>query len=225
MHDVEKGLATKLRIVCAIDRPIDEMTVSEICQKAGVSRQTFYNHFESKDELLPWWGIWCDTHYLAQIGRTYSWEEGFLRSTYVFRWGSSFLTSGLGHGDAIPYLGAHPVAQYNIEAFTETVRLVTGKEPDDILAYDIRSFAHFESENVIDSCRRGMAVSPLIGAKQIVSMVPALLYDAIQLPSAKDKTQLENLAAMDKLDEELQRTFDPSDVINQELLAQATSGL
>lgn len=33
-------------------RPFDDLSIAEICQRAGVSTGTFYNRFESKDALL-----------------------------------------------------------------------------------------------------------------------------------------------------------------------------
>ena len=34
------------------DRPLREISISELCQKAGVGRVSFYRNFESKEEIL-----------------------------------------------------------------------------------------------------------------------------------------------------------------------------
>lgn len=44
-------LSTKMRILHAVNKSLDQITVSEICRNAGISRQTFYRHFESKYDI------------------------------------------------------------------------------------------------------------------------------------------------------------------------------
>ena len=34
------------------DKPFDDITITDICEKAGIHRTTFYNHFENKNELF-----------------------------------------------------------------------------------------------------------------------------------------------------------------------------
>lgn len=57
-----KRRETRLRIEdCAteliLDRGFDQVTLEEICEKAGVSRRTFFNYFESKDQAASGTGI------------------------------------------------------------------------------------------------------------------------------------------------------------------------
>ena len=42
------------RAVCALmaDLPFEEITVTRICQEAGVGRKTFYRHYERKEDVL-----------------------------------------------------------------------------------------------------------------------------------------------------------------------------
>ena len=49
-------LKTKERLRNALlsllkDKPLDEITISEICNKASVNRNTFYSHYESVKDL------------------------------------------------------------------------------------------------------------------------------------------------------------------------------
>lgn len=53
------SLITKKRIAKAfkkvfVSQPFDKITVSVIMEEAGIRRQTFYNHFLDKYELLEW---------------------------------------------------------------------------------------------------------------------------------------------------------------------------
>lgn len=57
-----KRRETRLRIEdCAteliLDRGFDQVTLEEICEKAGVSRRTFFNYFDSKDQAVTGTGI------------------------------------------------------------------------------------------------------------------------------------------------------------------------
>ena len=52
-------LRTKMKILHAVDKSLDRITIAEICENAGISRQTFYRHFQSKYDI-PWWhSIFC----------------------------------------------------------------------------------------------------------------------------------------------------------------------
>ena len=69
-------LSTKMKILHAVDKSLDQITVAEICRNAGISRQTFYRHFESKYDIPWWYSIFCRQFYLNEIGRTIDWRTG-----------------------------------------------------------------------------------------------------------------------------------------------------
>lgn len=70
-------LSIKMKILHAVNKSLDQITVAEICRNAGISRQTFYRHFESKYDI-PWWhSIFCRQFYLNEIGRTIDWKTGY----------------------------------------------------------------------------------------------------------------------------------------------------
>ena len=71
-----KQTETKLRILHAVDRPIDQMTTTMICERAGVSRQLFYRYFDSKFDLPFWYTVECDRISISEIGRSLTWMEG-----------------------------------------------------------------------------------------------------------------------------------------------------
>jgi AcrR family transcriptional regulator len=53
------GESTKYRIAFTLetlmaDKPYDGITIMELAAASGISRHTFYNHFDSKDNLVVW---------------------------------------------------------------------------------------------------------------------------------------------------------------------------
>lgn len=89
--ELPDGYKMRMRIMHAVDRPIREMTVEAICEKAGVSRQTFYNHFPSRRDLALWYSSFCDEHTLHEIGRSMTWREGFEAYFELLRREKAFL--------------------------------------------------------------------------------------------------------------------------------------
>lgn len=71
-------LKTKMRILHAVDRSLDCMTISEICKKANISRQTFYRHFRSKYDIPWWFCIFCRQFYLNESGAPLVGELGII---------------------------------------------------------------------------------------------------------------------------------------------------
>jgi len=53
MKQIPYRLAEALETICK-SRPLENITVSQIAQKAGVTRQVFYHYFDDKFELASW---------------------------------------------------------------------------------------------------------------------------------------------------------------------------
>lgn len=70
-----KDYETKMKIITGVDRPLQDLTVDAICRASGVSRPTFYRHFESKYDLSYWYAGFCEQLTLDKIGRTLTWRE------------------------------------------------------------------------------------------------------------------------------------------------------
>lgn len=49
------------------DRPFTEISIAQIVKKAGVSRQTFYRHFKSKEDLIEWQMAQIFQQYITQL--------------------------------------------------------------------------------------------------------------------------------------------------------------
>lgn len=66
-EDVER-----LRIIHSLERPAEDMTVEEICAKAGISKSYFYKLFDSKFTMSVWYSDFCSTFFLENLGSRYT---------------------------------------------------------------------------------------------------------------------------------------------------------
>ena len=77
---------TKIRLEKAIKelmttKTLEKITIGEICEKAMLSRQTFYHHFQDKYDLVNWIFDQTFLNTFEKIGHTASWQvniENFL---------------------------------------------------------------------------------------------------------------------------------------------------
>ena len=62
-----------------LTKPLDKITVTDICEDCGISRMTFYYHFKDIYDLVEW--VCLEDARVALDGKkTYdTWEEGYLR--------------------------------------------------------------------------------------------------------------------------------------------------
>ncbi len=79
--DIPKGFEVRLRIIHAMvelsgEGTLKTATVGEICDRAGISRNTFYRYFAGKSEAVAWYFDFLCEQTLSQIGRTLTWQEG-----------------------------------------------------------------------------------------------------------------------------------------------------
>lgn len=74
----KRALATSLKHKLK-EKPLEKITISDICEECEVNRQTFYYHFQDIYDLIEW--IYTNEASKAMEGKkTYkNWEEGFLR--------------------------------------------------------------------------------------------------------------------------------------------------
>ena len=92
---VEKsGFATRMKIVRATsalmqDRRLNDISTTEICHEAGVSRPTFYRYFADKFEVPQW--------HFELIAETYLYEAGRCLSFHDANWLNSLELQKMKH--------------------------------------------------------------------------------------------------------------------------------
>lgn len=73
----KRALATSLKHRIK-EKPLDKITIADICEECEVNRQTFYYHFQDIYDLIEW--IYTNDAIKAMNGKKNrkDWEEGFL---------------------------------------------------------------------------------------------------------------------------------------------------
>lgn len=74
------GERAKFKLARALEelmlvKPFSKISVLALTERAAVSRQTFYNHFVDKTDLVAWIGQQLDLATYSQIGIELTWEE------------------------------------------------------------------------------------------------------------------------------------------------------
>ena len=52
-NNIKYKLANAMK-ECMVSSPVEKITVKEICDTCGVTRQTFYRNFQDKYDLINW---------------------------------------------------------------------------------------------------------------------------------------------------------------------------
>lgn len=60
----------------AEEKPLSEITVSEICNAQGISRSTFYRLFGGVDDILMWYQNFTSDIGMHRVGITYTFKQG-----------------------------------------------------------------------------------------------------------------------------------------------------
>lgn len=170
-------IETKFKIMRAIDAPLDKLSVKDICQKAGVSRDTFYRHFSSKYDIAVWHGKLAQSLSLdrptdgGSLATRYARDLGFLAEEKEF-YRRAFANTGKS-GKEFPEMSLHRAA-----AIIEVLR-GGGVAITDLVTFQVETFVALETALVVKWLRLGCEPSPQVYAEWIVSMIPSGLQAAL----------------------------------------------
>lgn len=171
----------KMDIVHAVDRNLDELSVSQICENSHVSRPTFYKHFASKYVIAEWYDLFCMEHYLNKIGRTLSWREGLVKHHLMLEKEKNlFLFCSL-KADKQATTSLEWMIRHRVEVLVETLRTNRDVEPDAGMLFLVSAYARMEQQMGALWCVQGMVPEAEVFATYLEECVPRRLYDALQL--------------------------------------------
>lgn len=172
--------ATRFRVLHAVDRPLDELSVKDICANADISRDTFYRYFTSKYDIAVWHGKLIQSLYLDQVGRTIDWETGYFHNFRLLAeekefYGYAFKNFGRSVGE-FPEMELH-----RKEALLNVLKEKRGIGASDELVFCVEAYTMLETVLVARWLRNGCVPNPKTFTSYMVGVVPGMLRDAMAL--------------------------------------------
>lgn len=173
-----KSAEMKFGILHALDRPIDDMSVGEICKNAGISRQTFYNHFESKYQIAYWFLDFAFTMYFERIGTDLKWDES-VQATM------EFIGSEREH---LQHAFARNPEDNEVEPQLEKrkqkmLNLLSrnGVDIDEEMVFYVNFHISQGNQLIVDWCLGAYEISPTLMAKYFTGCTPMAILQALNV--------------------------------------------
>lgn len=173
-------IKVKMQILHAVNKSLDRITVAEICERAGVSRQTFYRHFESKYDIPYWYTIFSRQFYLDQIGRTLSWEVGYSQHLALIIKEIEFFHHSLQYSINSPY-GQTVLPAHRKKILLSTLQDYRKISPNENMLFLVDHYAKTETEVINEWLRTGEEPNLKRWTDNLVSLVPHRLYLALRI--------------------------------------------
>jgi len=184
------GIANKIKIVRALvklmeSRTLDDISVAEICEVAGISRQTFYRSFEDKYAIANWYSDSVIESTTRQIGRTLGWRDGYLTLAKILGRNAAFMR-GVSKSRELNSIFARTI-RMSAADMTQAYATRKGHEPEGRVAYQIHAFARTSTECMSEWFEGGCVLDPETFVDYVVSLVPRELFDALEMESLPEQ--------------------------------------
>lgn len=138
---------------------VDKITVKDLVEACGISRQTFYYHFQDKYELLDWIYYQEGFVYLASDVTFDNWHEHMEKLLEMMRENQIFYENTI---SASPQCFEDYLFQITCTLFEEAIRRLDGSlrlKEDDVKLYS-RFYSYGMCGIIRDWVRGGMKESP-----------------------------------------------------------------
>lgn len=176
----DEGVQLKLKIMHAVDRSLDQITVSRICKRAGVSRQVFYRNFDSKYSLHWWWPMHCHRFFLVEVGRTVDWETGYFHHVRLLSLERDFFKIAT-HYTVNNSCTKSIMPNFRKCALIETLQDYRHVHIDENLMFCIDSWVKMETEVFTEWYRLDTTPEPREAVKRLIDIMPTRLYDSLHI--------------------------------------------
>ena len=184
--DNSSSFAAKKRIFDALyelmqNHQYKDIKVTDICEKAGISRTAFYHHFDSKFDVASWHSDMILRAGVDLIGDSLTWFEGHYITTQGIKCFYDFYSRiERPDGNKSVFLSHH--AQHRIDVLHHTLSEVKKIEITPLLEFQIYAMARTEDFAMHEWYSGRLDVPLKTVCDYMVSIVPHELYKALEKP-------------------------------------------
>lgn len=163
------------------ETPMDKLSVSKICEVAGISRATFYRHFKDKFGIVQWYIKFLHSNGTSQIGRTLSWYDGYYISEFAVASRLSFFRNAAKSKD---YNSLDMfIPKYRRQILTTTLTDYHGVKMTERLRFFVRATVEMEI-HMLPTWHYGKLDCSLEEAcKWMTECIPRELFELLNTPS------------------------------------------
>lgn len=158
-NKLSAGERTKRRIATSLEelmvfRSFDGITVMEIAAHCGVSRQTFYNHFFDKYDLVNWIYRQLILETTSRIGIDMTWERAVKTKLELMKSKGSFYPEIYRIDDRNSLLNNEARIVY--ETYEDNLHRVTGKVLDELEEHQLMLYCYGATRMTAEWAKAGM---------------------------------------------------------------------
>ena len=162
------------------DTPLDKVAVADICEHAGISRQTFYRHFRDKYEVSTWYFDGVVEQTCRQIGKTMGWRSAYLSFFRLMESNRTF------HRRLVESNDYNAVAQESkrslARTFEERYRRTVSPEIPPLIRFQISSFAKIDVDTITEWLAGGCEPPADEFVDLFCSLIPRELFRTFDMP-------------------------------------------
>lgn len=160
----------------------EEMSIRQICERASVSRTTFYRRFDGKVAAAEWVMRRVSAIGLAQIGRTLTWREGIAMTLMATKRFAALFRAGGEWGDSVAPRLMDDFTSYHAGMFIDTVTRCKRIRLDEGLEYVIRFWVYSLCDALFFWRTSDFALPVNQMAEYLERAVPAEIHEMLKDP-------------------------------------------
>lgn len=158
---------------CMKTIPVDKITVRNIVEGCGTTRQTFYRHFLDKYDLINWYFDKLVLESFAQMGQGDTVYEGLVKK-FMFILQERVFFAGAFRSDDKNSLKEHDF-QLILQFYLDKMKGKTGKLPEDELRFQLEMYCRGSVYMTVKWVLNGMKKTPEEMARSLVEAMPESL--------------------------------------------------